>query len=91
MRGVNINHAELEDALFREPDVVDFRAEVYDSQDNDVLHLHVEMRSPEKEKLVLLVKKTFQVTPEVTLLPRGTIAKDFEAAIKPPRFVDKRG
>ena len=28
VRGVNINHAELEDALFRDPDVVDFRAEV---------------------------------------------------------------
>jgi hypothetical protein len=27
----------------------------------------------------------------VTLLPRGTIAKDFEAAVKAPRFVDKRG
>ena len=30
VRGVNINHAELEDALFRDPDVVDFRAEVYE-------------------------------------------------------------
>jgi phenylacetate-CoA ligase len=91
VRGVNINHADLEDCLFREPEVVDFRAEVYDSQGNDVLHLHVEMRAPEKENIVLSIKKTFQVTPEVTLLPRGSIAKDFEAALKPPRFVDKRG
>jgi phenylacetate-CoA ligase len=91
VRGVNINHTELEDLLFREPDVVDFRAEVYDSQGNDVLHLHVEMRNPEKETIIATLKKTFQVTPEVTLLPRGTIAKDFEAAVKPPRFVDKRG
>ena len=35
------------------------------------------------------VRKTFQITPQVTLLPRGTIAKDFEAAVKAPRFVDK--
>jgi hypothetical protein len=49
------------------------------------------MRAPEKENIVLSIKKTFQVTPEVTLLPRGSIAKDFEAALKPPRFVDKRG
>jgi len=91
VRGVNINHADLEDALFREPDVVDFRAEVYDSQGNDVLHLHVETRTQEKEKVVQSIKKTFQVTPEVTLLPRGSIAKDFEAALKPQRFVDKRG
>jgi phenylacetate-CoA ligase len=91
VRGVNINHAELEDLLFRDPDVVDFRAEVYDSQGNDVLHLHVEMRNQEREKIIATLKKTFQVTPEVSLLPRGTIAKDFEAAVKPPRFVDKRG
>ncbi len=91
VRGVNINHAELEDLLFRDPDVVDFRAEVYDSQGNDILHLHVEMRSPERERIIAILKKTFQVTPEVSLLPRGTIAKDFEAAVKPPRFVDKRG
>ena len=37
------------------------------------------------------IKKTFQVTPEVTLLPRGSIARDFEANVKAPRFVDKRG
>jgi len=91
VRGVNINHAELEDLLFRDPDVVDFRAEVYDSQGNDVLHLHVEMRNQEREKIISTLKKTFQVTPEVSLLPRGQIAKDFEAAVKPPRFVDKRG
>ena len=91
VRGVNINHAELEDLLFREPDVVDFRAEVYDSQGNDVLHLHVEMRNQEREKIIAALKKTFQVTPEVSLLPRGTIAKDFESAVKAPRFVDKRG
>ena len=91
VRGVNINHAELEDALFRDSDVVDFRAEVYNRDDNDVLHLHVEKRSGSEEKTVELIKRIFQVTPEVTLLPRGQIAKDFEAAVKPPRFVDKRG
>ena len=91
VRGVNINHADLEDALFRDPDVVDFRAEVYESSGNDVLHLHVETRGGQKQAILDSMKKTFQVTPEVTLLPRGTIAKDFEAAIKPPRFVDRRG
>lgn len=91
VRGVNINHAELEDALFRDPDVVDFRAEVYESSGNDVLHLHVETRSGREQAVVEGTRKTFQVTPQVTVLPRGTIAKDFEAAIKAPRFVDKRG
>jgi len=92
VRGVNINHADLEDAMFRIPEVVDFRAEVYNSATgNDVLHLHVETRNLKGEGVVEAVRKTFQVTPEVTLLPRGTIAKDFEANVKAARFVDKRG
>ena len=91
VRGVNINHADLEDALFREPDVVDFRAEVYDSGGNDVLHLHVETRSGSTQGIEDTIRKTFQVKPEVTVLGRGTIAREFEAAIKAPRFVDKRG
>jgi phenylacetate-CoA ligase len=92
VRGVNINHADLEDAVFRLPDVVDFRAEVSASESgNDVLHLYVEMRIERSERVIETIKKTFQVTPHVTLLPRGTIAREFEAAVKPPRFVDKRG
>jgi phenylacetate-CoA ligase len=91
VRGVNINHADLEDALFRHPEVVDFRAEVANDGGNDVLRLFIEMRAQESAGVVEAVRKTFQVTPQVSLLPRGTIAKDFEAAVKPPRFVDKRG
>src|SRR5467141_3393102 len=30
-----------------------------------------------------------QVTPQLTLLERGTIAREFEANIKAPRFVDR--
>ena len=92
VRGVNINHADLEDALFRDPDVVDFRAEIYNAQGgHDMLHLYVESRSGAKTAVVETIRKTFQVTPEVTLLARGTVAKEFEANVKAPRFVDKRG
>jgi phenylacetate-CoA ligase len=91
VRGVNINHADLEDALFRDPDVVDFRAEVANEGDNDILKLFVESRSDQAANIADSVRTTFQIAPEVTLLPRGTIAREFEAAVKPPRFVDKRG
>ncbi len=91
VRGVNINHSDLEDAMFRDPEVVDFRAELLNEGNNDVLHLHVEMRAQAKERVIDAIKKTFQVTPRVTLLERGTIAREFEANIKAPRFVDKRG
>jgi phenylacetate-CoA ligase len=90
VRGVNINHAELEDAMFRDPEVVDFRAEVYNEGDNDVLHLLVETRAS-AERVADAIHKTFGVKPRVTPLARGTIAKEFEANIKAPRFVDKRG
>ena len=33
---------------------------------------------------------TFEVTPEIVILERGTLAKEFESSIKAPRFVDKR-
>ena len=91
VRGVNMNHADLEDALFRDPDVVDFRAEVVNEGDNDALRLFVESRSGQAANVADAVRKTFQIAPEVTLLARGTIAREFEAAVKPPRFVDKRG
>jgi phenylacetate-CoA ligase len=91
VRGVNINHSDLEDTMFRDPEVVDFRAELLNEGNNDVLHLHVEMRAQAKERVIDVIKKTFQVTPRVTLLERGTIAREFEANIKAPRFVDKRG
>ena len=91
VRGVNINHADLEDAMFRDPAVVDFRAEVYNEGGNDVLHLHVEARRASADALCDIVRKTFQVMPKVTLLERGTLAREFEANVKAPRFVDKRG
>jgi phenylacetate-CoA ligase len=91
VRGVNINHSELEDAMFRDADVVDFRAEVYNQGGNDVLHLHVETRTGGAGRIAEMMRQTFQVTPEVTLLARGTIAREFEANVKAPRFVDKRG
>jgi len=91
VRGVNINHVDLEDSMFRDPAVVDFRAEIFNEGSNDVLHLLVESRTGKTDSIIESIKKTYQVTPQVTLLPRGTIAKEFEANVKAPRFVDKRG
>ena len=36
------------------------------------------------------VKRTFEVTPRVEVLPLGTLAAEFERSIKAPRFVDRR-
>jgi len=77
--------------MFREAAVVDFRAEVTNVGDNDILNLHVETRTGGAERIVEMIRKAFHVTPQVTLLARGTIAKEFEANVKAPRFVDRRG
>ncbi len=91
VRGVNINHSDLEDTMFRDADVVDFRAEVYNAGGNDVLHLHVETRTGGAGQIAAMIRQAFEVAPEVTLLARGTLAREFEANVKAPRFVDKRG
>jgi hypothetical protein len=36
------------------------------------------------------VSKTFQVTPRVTVQTPGMIAREFEAKLKAPRFIDWR-
>ncbi|CAN0493329.1 unnamed protein product, partial [Discosporangium mesarthrocarpum] len=33
---------------------------------------------------------TFEVTPGVSVLELGTLAKEFESSVKAPRFADKR-
>jgi phenylacetate-CoA ligase len=77
--------------MFRDPDVVDFRAEVYNEGGNDVLHLHVETRTGAAGRIAAMIRQTFEVAPEITLLARGTLAREFEANVKAPRFLDKRG
>ena len=37
------------------------------------------------------VKQKFELTPEIVLLESGTLAREFESAIKAPRFMDRRG
>lgn len=97
VRGVNINHNELEDLMFYDARVTDFKAEVYHSDGGlDVLRLLIEpKRGLDVEELRKSigagVSKTFEVTPEIAFLDSGTLGKEFEASIKAARFVDKRG
>jgi phenylacetate-CoA ligase len=42
-------------------------------------------------KVADAVRKTFEVRPDVEVLPTGTLAREFESSVKAPRFVDKRG
>lgn len=97
VRGVNINHPELEDLMFYDPDVTEFRAEVTsDDGGLDVLHIVLELKrdvaaDDAAARIAAKIRGTFEVTPRLTIQPAGTIAREFEADIKAPRFVDKRG
>ena len=97
VRGVNINHSELEDLMFLNPGVTDFKAEVIQLATGlDVLRLFIEpKRGANADELKRADSrghaKSFQVTPEITFLEHGTIGKEFEASIKAARFVDRRG
>ena len=95
VKGININHPELEDFLFDYEDLVDFKAEIISENDLDLLCLSIEVlhsgNSTElSSKIIFDTKNKFEITPKVVILERGTLAKEFENSIKAPRFVDRR-
>jgi len=95
VRGVNIEHSEFEDFMFRSSNVADFKAEVINAGDLDEFVLSIELRqgfdrSDVIDSLVQRIKLKFGLTPQVNLLERGTLAREFESTVKAPRFVDRR-
>jgi phenylacetate-CoA ligase len=97
VRGVNVNHTEFEDFMFRNPDVLDFQAvlETEEATGREGLTVLIELKGEVDElaacsSVTGSVKKTFEVTPTVRVLKRGTLAAEFERSLKAPRFVDRR-
>lgn len=96
IRGVNLNHSEFEDFMFRNADVNDFQAVmVTDDDDLETLKLRIEVKRDADggaiaEGVVNSVKQTFEISARVDVLDLGTLAADFEASLKAPRFVDQR-
>ena len=95
VRGININHAEFEDFVFRIPEINDFQVELRNDGGPDIFHVAIEVRrgsdgAAVAEGLAGKVRETFEVRPEVELLETGTLARAFESSVKAPRFVDRR-
>ena len=95
VRGININHSELEDLMFAEPGVNDFKAEAVETGGLDGLRLSVEIaRGAEPAQvtatLEALIKQTFEISAEIRVLETGTLAAEFESSVKAPRFADLR-
>jgi phenylacetate-CoA ligase len=97
IRGVNVNHAELEDLMFRIADVTDFQAvlETIPGSGLEQLRMIVELKRGSEEPRVLAavrdqIRHVFEVAPAVEVQPLGTLAAEFEKSVKAPRFVDRR-
>jgi phenylacetate-CoA ligase len=95
IRGVNINHADFEDFAFRIVEVSDFKVELRTDQDREVLKVMIEVKrgvdpAAASRTVGEMIRAQFEVRAEVEVLPTGTLAKEFEAAVKVPRFVDRR-
>ena len=96
VKGININHADFEDFMHRNPAVIDFRLEVHDRSGVDALLLQIELMrgadaAAEAAKLAAAVKTAFEVTPDIETLETGRLAQLFLTDVKARRFVDGRG
>ena len=95
IRGINVNHAEFEDFMFRQPAVTDFRVELVTADHREALRLLIEVKrgmdgDSVSRDVAGSVRGVFEVRPDVEVLPLGTLARDFEASVKAPRFQDLR-
>jgi phenylacetate-CoA ligase len=95
IRGINVNHADFEDFIFSNVDISDFKAELVTERDLEILLVSIEVRrgvepSTAAERLTAVVRERFELTPRIIVVETGTLAKEFEASVKMPRFVDRR-
>jgi phenylacetate-CoA ligase len=94
VRGVNINHQEFEDFVFADPRVNDFKLEAETGASGlDILALELRggrVAAATARDLVAKIKDSFEVEMTIKVLDVGTLAKEFEASVKAPRFVDRR-
>ena len=95
IRGINVNHADFEDFIFRNIDIGDFKAELITERDLEILLVSVEVRrgvdpAGAAERLKAAVHEQFELTPRIVVVETGTLAKESEASVKMPRFVDRR-
>ena len=96
LRGVNVNHQEFEDMMFAHRSVNDFKLELIgDAAGLEHLRVSVEPRRGAdteslREELARRTKATFELSPDIVILDPGVLAREFEASVKAPRFIDLR-
>ncbi|WP_028924692.1 phenylacetate--CoA ligase family protein [Pseudonocardia acaciae] len=96
VRGVNVNHNDLEDALLRVDAVADYLARVVTAELDDRLLVDIEVERPGPEpgavaaRVRAAISAAFELKADVTVLERGTIARRLDGEVKPMRVRDER-
>ena len=82
--------------MFGHRSVNDFKLELIgDASGLERLRVSVEPRrgaDPDtlREDLERRTKETFELSPDIVILEPGLLAREFEASVKAPRFIDLR-
>ncbi len=95
IRGINIDHGEFEDFMFRMTAINDFKCEAVTVGALDQLRVSVEIRRGADAAAAVAevereIKRMFEISPQVMMLEVGTLAREFESSIKAPRIRDLR-
>jgi phenylacetate-CoA ligase len=95
VRGINIDHAEFEDFMFRMAVINDFKCEAVTIGGLDELRVCVEIKRDSEPIAAIAevereIKRVFEISPQVVTLELGTLVREFEASVKAPRIRDLR-
>lgn len=95
IRGINIDHGEFEDFMFRMPPINDFKCEAVTVGDLEELRVSIEVRREADPAAAAAeveheIKRVFEISPHVVTLELGTLAREFESSVKAPRIRDLR-
>lgn len=96
VRGININHADFEDFMHRRLDITDFKVEVSETETLDRMLVSIEVAesaTPDTSvgSLKEDIRRIFELTADVDILPAGTLEVELKNQVKQQRFVDQRG
>ena len=83
IRGINIDHGEFEDFMFRMAVVNDFKCEAVTAGALDQLRVCIEVRrevdpAGAVAEVEQEIKRMFEISPQVVTLELGTLAREFE-------------
>lgn len=97
VRGVNVNHAEFEDLMFRQPMLADFQAVLFSDPETSLesLKVRIEIRrggdaTALSADVVQAIRRIFEISASIETVEAGTLAAEFEKNVKAPRFLDQR-